>query len=99
LGGFDESFLLQHFAGPELTTKIWTGGGQVILARDMVHGHLFRKQFPYAISGEELEATRKKVMEYFLQDQWPGQIHGFEWMLGRFWPVPEWKEGEGVTPS
>jgi glycosyltransferase involved in cell wall biosynthesis len=97
LGGFEEAFSMQHFAGPELTTKIWTAGGQVILARDVVHGHLFRKTFPYAVSGEELEATRKKVREYFVRDRWPGQIHSFEWMLGRFWPVPEWVEGEGIT--
>ncbi len=48
---------MQHFAGPELTTKIWTSGGEVILTRDVVHGHLFRKQFSYVISNEELSST------------------------------------------
>jgi hypothetical protein len=27
---------------------------------------------------------------YWINNSWKGQIHKFEWLIDKFWPIPSW---------
>lgn len=83
--------------GIEVAAKGWLSGGQVLVNHNTWYAHMFRTQggdfgFPYEQHGREVDKTKKKVWEFFLNGKWDKQKHPVSWLIEKFWPVPKWTD-------
>jgi glycosyltransferase involved in cell wall biosynthesis len=81
--------------GTEVACKTWLSGGRVIIDRSTWYAHLFRTQggdfgFPYPNPG--IERARKYSQDLWLNNKWDKAIHPLEWLIEKFFPVPEWSK-------
>ena len=88
----DESVGSWGNQGIELACKMWLSGGRVLVNHKTWYAHLFRTQggdfsFPYQHINN-VEATKKRVWEYFLNGSFKHQIHPPSWLVEKFWPIP-----------
>lgn len=77
----------------EIVFKTWLGGGKVMVNKNVWNAHYSRprrerlKLVPEYSYGEECK-IHKRFANYFLNNQWEGQIHDSDWLIERFWPLP-----------
>ncbi len=38
------------------------------------------------------EKGRQVCIDYWVNNKWDKRIHDFEWLIDKFWPVPNWPE-------
>lgn len=94
----DESWGSWGHQGSEVALKTWLSGGRVVVNRRTWYAHLFRTKagtdwsFPWPASGSDIESTRQKCRDLFLDDRWPQAKMKLAELLDRFRPVPEWHE-------
>lgn len=93
----DEEFGSWGQQGVEVACKTWLSGGEVKVNKNTWYSHLFRTQggdfsFPYPQSQKQIEHARAYSRELFEQDKWPLAKHKFQWLLDKFYPVPEWHD-------
>jgi len=96
LGGMDEKHGGWGQMGVEVALKAWLSGGSLKVNKNTWFAHLHR-QFPYSITGREVEKARNYSRDLWLNNKWEKQTRKFEWLLTKFNP-PGWKEKE-VTYS
>lgn len=88
----------------ELGLKVWLGGGKTIVNKFCWYAHLWKGE-PYRkrytelfgktysrVGWDERKIGNKFTIDYWLNNQWEGRIHDFDWLIDRFWPVPSWPE-------
>lgn len=82
--------------GIEVACATWLSGGRVLVNHRTWYAHLFRTTgdfaFPYAISGREVERTKRLVWDFYLKRQGGYQVKPVSWLVEKFWPVPGWSE-------
>lgn len=83
--------------GIETACKTWLSGGRVMVNHKTWYAHMFRTQggdfgFPYKLSGNEVQRTKKKVKDLFFNNKWPKQTYPMSWLVEKFWPVPGWTQ-------
>ena len=44
------------------------------------------------VPDEEREAGYRYCFDFWYHNRWPEQVHTFEWLVNRFWPLPGWPE-------
>ncbi len=93
LGGHDESLYMWGESAPETSLKCWLSGGRQLLNKRVWFAHVFRRRFPYRLNGNRVIANKQRTKEYWLNNEYPMQIHPVEWLVKKFAPVPTW---EGV---
>lgn len=75
--------------GIEVALSTWLNGGRCIVSHKTWYAHLFRTQgdfsFPYALSGKEVEKTKKYIKEKLFNKY-------IVWLIRYFSPVPGWTE-------
>jgi len=85
----------------EIGNKVWLGGGRLVVNKKTwyAHFHKLRQSKGYGYSAEqskvlekEKEMGRLNCIDYWTNNKWPGRIHDFEWLIDKFWPVPNWPE-------
>ncbi len=68
--------------GAEWALKVWLSGGRTLVHRDVICGHLFRKQF---VSGNiTIEESRHILGRRFAAMKGPHQVHSMGWLSQRF---------------
>lgn len=93
LGGYNEDFGVYRGAeGPEWSCKVWLSGGMVLLHRNVIVAHLFKKKEPYSYSARLLKQSYASMKDCFWNKRGPNQIFNPEWLANRFKPVPKWEE-------
>jgi hypothetical protein len=93
LGRYNEEFgVFRGAEGPEWSCKVWLSGGMILLHKNVICAHLFKKKEPYSYSMELLKKSYALVKDCFWNKQGPNQIFGPEWLAKRFMPVPKWEE-------
>lgn len=90
MGGHDESLYIWGESAPETSLKCWLFGGRQIVRRDFWFAHLFRRQFPYQISGSAIKHNKNVIKQEWTGEPKPGQIHDLQWLADKFAPVPTW---------
>jgi hypothetical protein len=90
IGGYDTRAGAWGDSGVEFSAKAWLTGRRVLVHRGVWCAHLYRKKFPYCMSGHEHRNTVRVIRGMIREGKISGQIHGLEWLVGRFWPVPTW---------
>jgi len=79
----------------ELGLKVWLGGGRQVRNKKTWYCHLHKgKQYGrgYSLEGQNRKEAQEWCAKYWLADSWPGQVHKFEWLIDKFWPIPTWPE-------
>jgi len=89
----EETFGTWGESAPETSLKVWLSGGRMILNRNVLYAHVFRRTFPYSINGNMVVKNKTRTKEYWLNEEYPYQIHPVSWLVGKFWPVPKWENG------
>ncbi len=93
----NESFGSWGNQGVELALATWLSGGRVLVNHSTWYAHLFRTaggdfSFPYPQSGREVQETKRKTWDCFLNNTWKHQVHPISWLVEKFWPVPGWSD-------
>ena len=85
----------------EIGNKVWLGGGSLVVNKETWYAHFHKGSHGkgYGFSTEqykrfsrEKEKGRVACIDYWLNNRWPQRLHDFEWLIEKFWPVPNWPE-------
>ena len=77
----------------EIAIKTWLSGGRVMVNKNVWNAHYQRPieerrtLVPEYSRKVDLYIHRNFTL-YFLNNEWKGQIHKFDWLIERFWPLP-----------
>lgn len=93
-------FELEHYWGweqepQELVCKTWLSGGRVIVNKKVWYAHLHKGPTygrMYYMDRSAVDSGHRYSAKYWLNNEWPGQIHKFEWLIDKFWPIPTWPD-------
>ncbi len=74
----------------EIILKTWLGGGSVMVNKKTWYAHLQMRADRNTQAQKDFEAvdSHKKIAEYWTTNRWEGQIHEFDWLIDKFWPLP-----------
>lgn len=83
--------------GIEVACKTWLSGGRVLVNHETWYAHMFRTQggdfsFPYHQSGRDVQKTKKRVWDLFINQKYEKQIYPVSWLVEKFWPVRGWND-------
>ena len=91
VGKFDMRF--GNFVGEphDVALKTWLGGGRVIINKKTWYAHACSARGKrFHLSDVEDVEERKKETYYWVQNKWDKRIHDFDWLIDKFWPLPNW---------
>lgn len=102
LGPLDEA-LYGSFTheSQEIGNKTWLGGGRLVVNKKTWYAHFHKGKRgkgygfsteQYKIFSQDKEKGRQACIDYWLNNRWGQRIHDFEWLIDKFWPVPNWPE-------
>lgn len=83
----------------EICNNTWLGGGRVVVNKNTWYAHWYKgshgKGYDFSRKKheeyqKEREAGNKNCTDYWLNNKFPKKVHGFEWLIEKFWPVPTW---------
>ena len=99
LGLCDETLGSWGNQGIEVACKTWLSGGRLMVSKKTWYAHCFRTQggdfgFPYPQSGNEVEKTKNKVRDLFINNKWDKAIYPLSWLIRRFSPIPGWSDDD-----
>lgn len=96
LGGCDEATGSWGQFGVEFSAKAHLSGGRHVKNSRTWFAHLFRTQpgfgFPY--SSPNAEKARQYSRWMWMESNWPQAIHPLSWLLEKYWPIPDWTDGD-----
>ena len=103
MGGLDtEKYGKFHFEPQEIVLKTWLGGGRVITNKNTWYAHRYRKKgegrgYGFCnIQHRELDQGKLGLnmflTDYWINNRWKERVYDFEWLIEKFWPVPNWPE-------
>lgn len=85
----------------EIGNKVWLGGGRLVVNKKTWYAHFHKGKTgkgygfstqQYKKFSQEKERGRQVCIDYWINDRWPERIHDFEWLIKKFWPLPNWPE-------
>lgn len=81
--------------GEEVGLKCWLSGGKVMVNKKTWYAHLHKgKQYGrmYFVSKDSIRSCEAYWYDFFVNNRWERRIHDFEWLVEKFWPVPNWPD-------
>lgn len=95
LGGCDEGHGSWGQEGTEWACKAWLSGNRQVINKRTWFSHMFRTQggdfgFPYKHENGAREKAHNYSKDLWLNNKWPGAIRPFQWILDKFYPIPDW---------
>jgi len=79
----------------EIGLKAWLSGGRVVVNKKTWYAHLHKgKKYGrgYSIRSLNIERATKQTNKWLTNSAWDKQTLPFEWIIDKFWPVPEWPD-------
>ncbi len=84
----------------EIGMKYWLGGGQVKVDKRTWYAHLSKRPRHYVEGLFSRKYKKAKwvasqhtwAAEHWLNNDEPGMVHPFSWLIEKFWPIPTWQE-------
>ena len=94
-GLFEEGF--GGFPGEpqEVALKTWLGGGRVIINKNTWYAHLHsaaQRPRGYRLTRADMLDGYVESAHYWVENRWEERIHDFDWIVKKFWPLPNWPE-------
>ena len=77
----------------EIGCKTWLSGGAVKVNKKTYYAHLHKGKTygrGYIMDEAGVIAGHKYSAQYWMNNQWPYQIHKIDWLIEKFMPVPTW---------
>ena len=96
IGGHDATFAPWGECGAELSLKVWLTGRRLMIHRGVCCAHLYRKKFPYRVTGGTRNATIRAITKMVQEKAFADQVHDIPWLVGkfsRFGQIPGWPKG------
>lgn len=81
--------------GEEISFKTWLAGGKVMVNKNTWYAHLHKGSKygrMYFMSKESIKQCNVYSYDFWINNRWPKRVHDFEWLIERFWPLPNWPE-------
>lgn len=79
----------------ELGNKVWLGGGEIKVRKDAWYAHLHKgRQWGrmYHLNMDEVKRGHLYSAWYWMSNQWKDRVHNIEWLIEKFWPLPNWPD-------
>lgn len=79
----------------ELGNKVWLSGGRVIRNKNTWYAHLHKGRKygrGYHLSRKKMQNGNENIIDYWMNNKWPGRIRDFKWLIDHFAPVPGWED-------
>lgn len=85
----------------EIGNRCWLGGGRLVVNKKTWYAHMHKgkRGKGYGFSTDQYkrfctakEKGRQFCIDYWINNKWLGRIHDFEWLVEKFWPLPNWPE-------
>ncbi len=83
----------------EIGNKAWLSGGAVKVNKKTWYAHWHKDSGGYGFSNEQHRKFRESVekgrnfsADFWLGNKWDKRVHDFNWLVEKFWPVPNWPE-------
>lgn len=84
----------------EVGLKYWLGGGENKVIKKTWYAHLLKKPRHYQAGlftreykmNQALYRRRAWASKHWINNEEPGMVHPFSWLVEKFWPVPTWPE-------
>ena len=79
--------------GEEVGFKTWLSGGEVMVNKNTWYAHLHKGKHygrMYPTSKEAIKKGEDYWYDFFVNNRWDKRIHDFEWLIEKFWPLPNW---------
>lgn len=96
LGGMSETGYGVFSQEPQETgNKTWLGGGAVKVNKNTWYAHLHKgKQYGrgYSISQSGIRKGHEYSASYWMANRWEDRVHDIEWLIEKFWPIPNWPD-------
>ncbi len=91
----------------EIGMKYWLSGGKVKVVKKTWYAHLSkrRKHYQARLFSKKYKLnqaqSRTWSSKHWINNEEPGMIYPFSWLIEKFWPVPTWPEDRSlwVFPS
>lgn len=82
----------------EIGLKTWLGGGKVMTNKKTWYAHLHKGTKHgrgYFLNKREMEAGNAYCDDFWSNNKWEDRTHDLDFLIERFWPVPDWPEDRG----
>lgn len=79
--------------GEEISFKTWLSGGKVMTNKNTWYAHLHKGPKygrMYWMSKDSMRKCNKYSYDFFVNNRWNKRIYDFEWLIQKFWPLPNW---------
>jgi hypothetical protein len=80
----------------ELSFSTWLGGGRVVTNKNTWYAHFHKNAKNggrmYFMSKSSVKKCNNYSYDFWVNNRWKERIHDFEWLIEKFWPIPEWPE-------
>ena len=88
----------------EIGLKYWLGGGKVKVNKKTWYAHLAKRYRHYKAGifaksykrNPDTAPSRTWSTKHWINNEEPGMIHPFSWLVEKFWPVPTWPEDRSL---
>ena len=94
IDGLDENLYNIFQEASELTFKVWLSGGRVIRNKKTWYAHLHKNKDTggrgFKLSKRQMNETKIKCADYWMNNQWPKQTKNIEWLINKFQPLQGW---------
>ena len=87
LGGLEigkETYAEHH----EISMKTWLGGRRVMINKRAWYAHPKKNTRGYHMSMRQVYKDHDHSARYWTENRWDRQVHPFEWLIDKFWPLP-----------
>ncbi len=81
--------------GEEISFKTWLSGGKVMVNKNTWYAHLRKgKKYGrmYFINKKQIKRCNVYSYDFWINNKWDKRIHDLEWLIERFWPLPNWPD-------
>jgi hypothetical protein len=82
----------------EIGLRAWLTGGRVVVNKNTWYAHLWKGKRlgkGYTLTPSEIHQNKQGIIystDFWYNNRLPGRVHGLEWLIDKFWPVPTWPE-------
>ncbi len=79
--------------GEEVALKTWLSGGQVMVNKNCWYAHLHKGKHygrMYFVSRDAIKRCEDYWYDFFVNNRFDKRIHDFDWLVEKFWPIPNW---------
>lgn len=86
LGGLETNMIYAEHH--EISFKTWLGGRRVVTNKKTWYAHPAKRASGYHMDMNQVYRDHKLSAHFWTENRWERQIHNFDWLIDKFWPLP-----------